>query len=130
MPAVSNVLIVGGGLAGMTLGIGLRRAGVRTEIVELSPAMERDGHGHFVARPGIARFAAIGVRDQCIRSGFGYSSFIACDANGNVTGTVSLPRLNGPRRPATIGIMRQDLHSVLKQAVAEGRRVRSAWESP
>jgi 2-polyprenyl-6-methoxyphenol hydroxylase-like FAD-dependent oxidoreductase len=119
MPAASSILIVGGGLAGMTLGVGLARAGVHAEIVELTPEWSVTGMGISLQGPALRALAAIGVRDQCIRSGFGYSYFKACDANGNVTGTVRLPRLNGPRYPATIGIMRQDLHSVLKQAVAK-----------
>src|SRR5262249_35927836 len=48
-----------------------------------------------------------------IMRGFGYSNFKACDAGGNVTGVVDLPRLLGPNYPATIGIMRQSVHEVL-----------------
>ena len=51
--------------------------------------------------------------DRCIARGFGYSHFKACDAAGNVTGTVDLPRLLGPNYPATIGILRQSVHEVL-----------------
>jgi 2-polyprenyl-6-methoxyphenol hydroxylase-like FAD-dependent oxidoreductase len=36
-PALSSVLVVGGGIAGMTLAIELGRAGVRSEIVEINP---------------------------------------------------------------------------------------------
>jgi 2-polyprenyl-6-methoxyphenol hydroxylase-like FAD-dependent oxidoreductase len=34
---VDNVLIAGGGLAGMTLAIGLNQAGIGAEIVEINP---------------------------------------------------------------------------------------------
>jgi 2-polyprenyl-6-methoxyphenol hydroxylase-like FAD-dependent oxidoreductase len=61
----------------------------------------------------------VGVLDQCISRGFGYSYFKACDAMGNVTGTVDLPRLLGPNYPATIGILRQSVHEVLANELSK-----------
>src|SRR5215471_18348037 len=51
--------------------------------------------------------------------GFGYSYFKACDAMGNVTGSVDLPRLLGPDYPATIGVLRQSVHEVLGSELAK-----------
>jgi len=117
---VKNVLIVGGGIAGMTLAIQLKRAGINAEIVELSTDWTVIGVGISMQGPALRALGTIGVLDQVIDKGFGYSFFNACDADGNITGTVDLPSLNGPDRPATMAIMRQELHEVLKQAVAEG----------
>jgi 2-polyprenyl-6-methoxyphenol hydroxylase-like FAD-dependent oxidoreductase len=58
------------------------------------------------------------VLEPCIAQGFGYSHFKTCDAAGNVTGTVELPRLLGPKYPATIGMMRYALHTVLADQLA------------
>jgi 2-polyprenyl-6-methoxyphenol hydroxylase-like FAD-dependent oxidoreductase len=118
MPAVSNVLIVGGGIAGMTLAIGLQRAGIRSEIVEINPQWNVLGVGIALQGAALRALRAVGVLDQCVELGFSYSYYKACNADGRVTGTVELPRLNGADYPATIGIMRQALHSVLKDAVA------------
>ena len=118
MPALSNVLIVGGGIAGMTLAIGLKRAGIRARNHRDQSTMERPGRGHCLGGPALRALGMIGVLDQCVERGFGYSYFKACNAHGQVTGTVELPSLNGPDYPATIGIMRQEVHSVLKDAVA------------
>jgi 2-polyprenyl-6-methoxyphenol hydroxylase-like FAD-dependent oxidoreductase len=117
MPAVSNVLIVGGGIAGMTLAISLKQAGIFCEIVEVNSQWTVAGVGIALGGPTLRALRAVGVLDRCVSSGFGYSHFKACDADGNVTGTVDLPRLNGPNYPATIGIMRQSLHCVLKHAL-------------
>jgi 2-polyprenyl-6-methoxyphenol hydroxylase-like FAD-dependent oxidoreductase len=118
MPALSNVLIVGGGIAGMALAIALKRAGISAEIVEISPQWTVLGVGIALQGPALRALRMIGVLDQCVGLGFGYSHFKACNADGEVTGTVELPRLNGADYPATIGIMRQAVHSVLKDAVA------------
>jgi 2-polyprenyl-6-methoxyphenol hydroxylase-like FAD-dependent oxidoreductase len=116
---VENVLIVGGGIAGMTLAIQLKRAGITAEIVELSTDWTVIGVGISMQGPALRALNTVGVMDRIIDKGFGYSFFNACDADGNITGTVELPSLNGPDTPATMAIMRQELHEVLKQAVAE-----------
>ena len=121
MAAIGNVLIVGGGIAGMTLAIALERSGLRAEIVELNRDWSVLGVGISLQGPALRALRMVGVLDACISQGFGYSHFKACNAAGEVTGTVQLPRLNGPDYPAAIGIMRQAVHSVLQAAVASAR---------
>ena len=113
MHFVKNVLIVGAGMCGMSLGVALRRAGINCEIVEIRPKLTEPGTGISLQGPALRALQTVGVLDHCISRGFGYSYFKACDAMGNVTGTVDLPRLLGPNYPATIGILRQSVHEVL-----------------
>lgn len=113
MQAVKNVLIVGAGMCGMSLGVALKRAGIGCEIVEIRPTLTEPGTGISLQGPALRALQFVGVLDQCIERGFGYSHFKACDAIGNVTGTVDLPRLLSPTHPATIGILRQSVHEVL-----------------
>jgi 2-polyprenyl-6-methoxyphenol hydroxylase-like FAD-dependent oxidoreductase len=119
MPVVGNVLIVGGGIAGMTLAMALERSGIRSEIVEVNPEWTVLGVGISLQGPALRALRMVGVLDQCVENGFGYSHFRACNARGQVIGTVELPRLNGADYPATIGILRQAVHSILKDAVAK-----------
>jgi 2-polyprenyl-6-methoxyphenol hydroxylase-like FAD-dependent oxidoreductase len=119
MAAKRSLLIVGGGIAGMTLAIALKRAGIGSEVVELNSQWTVGGLGIALGGPALRALRMVGVLDRCVAKGFGYSHFDACDANGNVAGTVQMPRLNGPDYPATIGIMRQALHAELQAALAE-----------
>ena len=119
MAAVGNVLIVGGGIAGMTLAVALRRAGIACEVVEINPQWTVVGVGIALGGPALRALRVLGVLDRCVAKGFGYSHFDHCDANGNITGRVEMPRLNGPDYPATIGIMRQELHTVLQDAMTQ-----------
>ena len=98
MHAVKNVLIVGAGMCGMSLGVALRRAGINCEIVEIRPELTELGTGISLQGPALRALQTVGVLDQCISRGFGYSYFKACDAMGHVTGTVDLPRLLGNAR--------------------------------
>src|SRR5665213_524259 len=119
MAEARSILIVGGGIAGATLAIALKRVGLASEIVEINPHWTTAGLGIGLGGPALRALRMVGVLDQCVAKGFGYSHFSACDADGNVTGTVQMPKLNGPDYPATIGIMRQALHEVLQQAMAD-----------
>ena len=113
MRSVENVLVVGAGMCGMSLGVALERAGIGCEIAEIREKLTEPGTGISLQGPALRALNAVGVLDSCIMRGFGYSNFMACDAAGNITGVVDLPRLLGPNYPATIGIMRQSVHEVL-----------------
>ncbi len=113
MTRVHRVLIVGAGMAGMTLGLALKRNGIACEIVEIRPALTEPGTGISLQGPALRALREVGALEGCISRGFAQTFFKACDAEGNVTGTVELPRLLGPDYPATIGIMRQAVHEVL-----------------
>src|SRR6185503_17802950 len=115
MAAVGNVLIVGAGMAGMTLGVALKRAGIACEIAEIRPHLTEPGTGISLQGPALRAMQSVGVVDGCITRGFGYSHFKTCDAAGHVTGTVDLPRLLGPNYPATVGVLRQAVHEVLAE---------------
>ena len=119
MAAVDNILIVGAGMAGMTLGVALKRAGIACEIAEIRPNLTEPGTGISLQGPALRALQSVGVVDGCIKRGFGYSHFKTCDAAGNVTGTVDLPRLLGPNYPATVGVLRQVVHEVLADELAQ-----------
>jgi len=118
MATVSNTLVVGAGMAGLTLAVALKRNGIGCEIVELREHLSEPGTGISLQGPALRALHTVGLAESCIARGFGYSFFKACDAQGNVTGTVELPRLLGPDYPATVGIMRHWVHEVLAEELA------------
>jgi len=119
MERIGKVLVVGGGIAGMSLGIGLRRAGIRTEIVEINAEWTVLGLGIALLGPTLRALKAIGLLDRCIEEGFGYSRFAVGNPAGKIVQTVDLPRLNGPAYPAAVGIMRPAFHTALADACRE-----------
>jgi 2-polyprenyl-6-methoxyphenol hydroxylase-like FAD-dependent oxidoreductase len=121
MPAVRDVLVVGGGIAGMTLATALTRSGIRAEIVELTPEWSVLGIGISIQGATLRALKTIGVLDRIVNGGFGYSSAIACDVRGKVTGVVNLPPLLGAGYPECVGIMRPLLQQVLRDAMIEAK---------
>lgn len=111
--AIQSALIVGAGMAGMTLGLALKRNGIDCEIVEIRSELTEPGTGISLQGPALRALRQVGVLEACIARGFAQSFFKACDAEGNVTATVELPRLLGPDYPATIGIMRHVVQETL-----------------
>jgi 2-polyprenyl-6-methoxyphenol hydroxylase-like FAD-dependent oxidoreductase len=81
--------------------------------------MERARCGPFPAGGALRALEAVDALDRCIERGFGYSCLKICDGDGNAIETVEFPRLSGPDRPAALGIMRQELHSVLRETLAK-----------
>jgi 2-polyprenyl-6-methoxyphenol hydroxylase-like FAD-dependent oxidoreductase len=108
-----SVLIVGAGMAGMTLGLALKREKIGSRIVELRPKLTEPGTGITLQGPALRALKSVGVLDECVAGGFPQTFFKTCDANGNVTGTVNLPNLLGAPYPATVGTMRHVVHEVL-----------------
>ena len=53
MAVVGNVLIVGAGMAGMTLGVALKRAGIACEIAEIRPNLTEPGTGISLQGPDV-----------------------------------------------------------------------------
>ena len=116
MTAVENALIVGGGTAGLTAAIALRRAGVEAEIVEVKDDWTVLGSGVTFMSATIRALAALGLGESFVERGAGGSEVGIFDAVGNKLETVPVPRLAGPELPSVGGIMRQALHEMLVAA--------------
>ena len=71
-PTEAAQFIVGDGIAGMTLAIALKRAGIRSEVVEINPQWTVGGLGIAFGGRALRALRQVGVLDQCVAKGFGY----------------------------------------------------------
>ncbi len=116
MGDISKVLVVGGGIAGLTLAIALRRRGVGVHVVELQPQWNVLGVGISLTGPTLRALQSIGLIDQCVGVAFGFDRIVFADAGGKPFGALNMPRICGPNYPATVAIGRPALHDVLLNA--------------
>jgi 2-polyprenyl-6-methoxyphenol hydroxylase-like FAD-dependent oxidoreductase len=125
LAAAQKVLIVGGGIAGLTLAIALRRRGLAAEVVELQSHWDILGVGISLTGPTLRALQSIGVIDDCVDVSFGFERIVFADAHGNPIGEQKLFRLCGADYPATVAIGRPALHDVLlRAATAAGTAIR------
>ncbi len=125
MRSVNNVLIVGGGIAGMCLAVALRDSGIRVEIVELSPDWAALGIGIALTAPTCRALKALGLLEPCIEAGWSVTRIGRVDVDSfEVTYIGEAPRLLGPAYPASLGIMRPAFHRILADAARAGAEVR------
>ena len=119
-----NILVIGGGIGGLTSAIALRRAGFAVDIIEKDPDWAVYGVGIIQQSNVIRAMADLGIIDDYVHAGFGFDHVEVFIPNGVRVATVPSPKLN-PDYPANIGIGRRALHKVLgDRAIAAGATVR------
>lgn len=116
MSSVRTVLIVGGGIAGLSAGITLRRAGIAADVMELSPEASVVGSGLTLSGAGLRAVRDLGLADRVLELGAGYSELNFCNAAGEVMQHSPLPPVAGPDLPRGAGIPRRLFHSILVEA--------------
>jgi 2-polyprenyl-6-methoxyphenol hydroxylase-like FAD-dependent oxidoreductase len=124
MSSIKKILIVGGGIGGLSMGIAARRAGIEAEIVELQKEYNVYGVGIIQLGNAIRALDAIGVGEETLRRGSPYGMVKMCTPTGfafGATGTPPMTRFNVIHN----GISRRTLHDVLYEAaVANGVQFR------
>src|SRR5215212_8621134 len=127
MPAVNNVLVVGGGLAGAATAIHLAKAGVAVELVEMKPDVAALGSGITLQGNALRELKTLGVWDQVQAAGYAFDTtgIRAPDPNGTVVAEIADAKTGGPDLPAVMGMPRPELARILADRATEvGVKVR------
>src|SRR5213593_644250 len=69
MSAMRPITIIGGGLAGLTLGIGLRQRGIHVTIWEAGHYPRHRVCGEFISGRGLEVLAQLGLLESFVRAG-------------------------------------------------------------
>jgi 2-polyprenyl-6-methoxyphenol hydroxylase-like FAD-dependent oxidoreductase len=125
MTRVTSVLVVGGGIGGLSAAIALRRAGIHVDLVEINQDWKVYQIGIVVQANFIRAMAALGIAEQAIAAGFPYNGLSFQDLHGNVLREIKGMNPGGGRYPSHLGMSRPALHKVLTEAaLACGAHVR------
>lgn len=119
-----SILIVGGGIGGLTSAIALGPRGFNVEIIEKDPDWSVYGVGIIQQANVIRAVAALGIIDDYLDAGFGYDHVEVYKPDGELAAKIPSPRLV-EKYPSQLGISRPALQKVLAdRAKAEGANVR------
>jgi 2-polyprenyl-6-methoxyphenol hydroxylase-like FAD-dependent oxidoreductase len=119
-----NILIIGGGIGGLTSAIALGKDGHRLTIAEKDPDWAVYGVGIIQQGNVVRAMKQLGIIDDYLDSGFGFNFVEVCIPTGEMVARIpSHPLVEG--YPANMGVSRPGLHKVLgDRAIAAGAEVR------
>ena len=121
------ILVVGGGIGGMSAALALSRAGCEVEIVELDPNWRALGAGLTLNGGALRALDNLDLLKPVLAAGYTSTGPVRTfDANGNLLGEGPTDPIFGPHIPNIGGILRPKLHEVIRDRVlAEGIKVRT-----
>lgn len=116
---IRAVLVVGGGVGGMTATLALARRGVAVTLIDSDPAWRVYGAGITITGMSLRAFDDLGVLDEIRERGFVHNGMRPMRFDGEPLGE---PRWAPPGAPPVMlggGIMRPVLHDILSSRVRE-----------
>lgn len=108
-----GVIVVGGGIGGLSAAIALRRAGIEAHVYERAPELREVGAGISLWPNATRQLRRWGVLDEIVRRGHPYDGGEVRTAGGRLLSGMNLPRMDAPG----VLIHRADLHAVLLDAL-------------
>jgi 2-polyprenyl-6-methoxyphenol hydroxylase-like FAD-dependent oxidoreductase len=115
---IKRILIVGAGMAGLTLAIALRRQGITPDIVERQPAWPVHGAGIYLLGNAMRALDSLGLAEEVARSGTPILSQTMLNDRGRKFTVIDTTSVWGGCGPC-IGIRRADLQATLVNALGD-----------
>lgn len=112
-----KVAIIGAGIAGLTMGIALKRANIPFVIYEGSDAIKPVGAGIAIANNAMQVYRYLGIADQLQKSGMRISTVLLTDMKLKVLTKSSLKEYEEFYQLENIAIHRSELHRILIENV-------------
>jgi 2-polyprenyl-6-methoxyphenol hydroxylase-like FAD-dependent oxidoreductase len=107
-----SILIVGGGIAGLTSAIALSQKGFTVEIIEKDPDWSVYGVGIIQQSNVVRAVDQLGIIDDYLDAGFAFDRIDVHTPDGTLVAQIPAPRLT-EKYPAQLGIGRRALQKVL-----------------
>lgn len=115
---------MGGGVAGMSCAICMRRAAVQVDLVEIDPNWKIYGAGITITGPTLRALRTLGVLEEVKAQGATWNGAYVFSRSGQPIQELDFPPISDDL-PGTAGILRPALHRILSErTLAAGVKVR------
>jgi 2-polyprenyl-6-methoxyphenol hydroxylase-like FAD-dependent oxidoreductase len=115
---VNRILVIGGGFAGTSAAVMLRRSGASVDLVEKNPQWTMDGAGISIGGATLRALDTIGVFERFLEEGYGAGDGIDVRTpTGALIAQFPTPRLIAPHLPGNGAILRPVLGRILTDAM-------------
>ena len=114
------VLIIGGGIGGLTLAIALDRAGIRCEVFERAPELKEVGAGVGVWMNAMKVLDRLGVGERIREIGQPLQIAELCSEKGHVLSRTDIAKILGEPDAGCYLLHRAELHAALAEQLPEG----------
>jgi len=108
-----RILIVGGGIGGLTLATALGQRGIQADLVEIEAKPEAGGVGILQYGNALRALRGLGLFEACLEAGFQTDTYRYFDAAGAPLAVLQLLRIADPKRPAINMLPRPALQRIL-----------------
>jgi 2-polyprenyl-6-methoxyphenol hydroxylase-like FAD-dependent oxidoreductase len=115
-----HVLIIGGGIGGLTLAIALLRAGIRCEVFERAPELKEVGAGVGVWVNAMKVLDRLGVGERIRAIGQPLQMAEMCSDKGRFLSRTNIAEILGEPDAGCYIVHRAELHAALAQQLPEG----------
>ena len=108
-----KIIIIGGGIGGLTTAIALYQKGFDLKVYEAAPELRETGAGILLASNAMTLFQRLGISDQIQAAGNVLDTVALTDHKGNNLSVVDLKRITKTYGNGTIAIHRGKLQQIL-----------------
>jgi 2-polyprenyl-6-methoxyphenol hydroxylase-like FAD-dependent oxidoreductase len=119
---VQEILVIGGGIGGLSAAIAMRNKGFSVKVVELRADMHSSVTGVGIIQPvnALRALAAIGCADACLDAGYSTRAWgKMLDVEGNEMREIPGSTIPGSDLPPMNGLTRPKLHEILTRKAGE-----------
>lgn len=117
--AARKVLVIGGGVAGMSAGITLSRGGSAVDLIDIDPRWKVSGAGLTITGATLRALRQLGVYEQVAARGYVGEGIQVCNVAGEPLYKIETPVPAEADVAGCGGIMRPALHKILSARLAE-----------
>ncbi|MFG3109690.1 FAD-dependent monooxygenase [Streptomyces tendae] len=117
-----SVLVVGGGIGGLSTAVALRGAGYDVNVVELQEDLHSSVYGVGIIQPvnALRALDAIGCAEACLAAGYSTTAWgQMLDVEGNPVREMPGARIEGSELPPMNGLTRPRLHRILTERATD-----------